>query len=135
MFKCSNFQMFWCSYFQILNVKCQISLRLNFCRSVPLEFLRSFFDKKSFYYSWGGCSWVWSWRLSLESEELLKSSLKEDKGSGQNNIGLKMFHLKFFERIQKYKKGSVDILIYFLLKTIKTTSKHVQFMKGQLKKA
>ena len=27
-----------------LNVKCQMSIRLNFCRSVPPEFLRSFFS-------------------------------------------------------------------------------------------
>ena len=36
----SNVQMFRC-----LNVKCQISIRLNFCRSVPPEFLRSFLSK------------------------------------------------------------------------------------------
>ena len=38
MLKCSNVQMFKC-----LNVKYQMSVRLNFCRSVPPEFLWSFF--------------------------------------------------------------------------------------------
>ena len=41
---CSNVQTFKCSNvkFQMSNIKCQMSIRLNFCRSVPPEFLRSF---------------------------------------------------------------------------------------------
>ena len=58
MFKCSNLQMFYyvqmfkrsnvqiikCSNVQISKVKYQMSIRLNFCRCVPPEFLRSFFN-------------------------------------------------------------------------------------------
>ena len=45
MFKCSDAQMFKCSNVQMFewSKECQISIRLNFCRSVPLEFLHSFF--------------------------------------------------------------------------------------------
>ena len=46
MFKCSNVQIFKCSNVQMLkcsNVKYQISIRLNFCRIVHPESLRSFF--------------------------------------------------------------------------------------------
>ena len=65
MFKCSNVQMFKCPNVQLLKCSnapmfkyakvqmfkfsnfqmftCQMSIRLNFCRSVPPEFLRSFF--------------------------------------------------------------------------------------------
>ena len=42
MFKCSNIQMFKCSNVQMSKIKCQMSIRLNFCRGVPPEFLRSF---------------------------------------------------------------------------------------------
>ena len=50
MFKCSNFQMFKCSNLQMSKVKCQMSIRLNFCRSVlPVIFSRrrSIFSKCS----------------------------------------------------------------------------------------
>ena len=43
IFKCSKVQMFKCLNVQMSKVKCQISIRLNFCWSVPLEFLRSFY--------------------------------------------------------------------------------------------
>ena len=42
MFRCSNVQMFKCSNVQMSNIKWKMSIRLNFCRSVPPEFLRSF---------------------------------------------------------------------------------------------
>ena len=39
MFKFSNVQMFKCWKFQMSKVKCQMSIRLNFCQSLPPEFL------------------------------------------------------------------------------------------------
>ena len=49
MFRCSNVQMFKCSNVQMSNIKCQISLRLNFGRSVPPEFLQSFlYDEEEY---------------------------------------------------------------------------------------
>ena len=47
MFKCSNVQMFKCSNVQMSNVKYQMSIRFNFCRSVPPEFIRSFFHDEN----------------------------------------------------------------------------------------
>ena len=40
MIKCSKVQMFKCS--NVPMFQCPMSTRLNFCRNVPLEFLRSF---------------------------------------------------------------------------------------------
>ena len=43
MFKCSNVRKFKSSNVQMSNIKCQMSIMLNFCRSVSPEFLRLFF--------------------------------------------------------------------------------------------
>ena len=47
MFKCLNVQMFKCSNFPSSNV--QMSVRLNFCRSVPSEYLRSVFSSSNIH--------------------------------------------------------------------------------------
>ena len=69
MLKCSNVQMFKCSNVQIF--KCQMSIRLNFFRSVPPEFLRSFSKSKVLM--------PWQVGCSLSSSKLLLHLFDEIK--------------------------------------------------------
>ena len=66
MFKYSNVQMFKCSIVQMLKFSnVQMLIRLKFCRSVPLEFLRSFFtitpdSRVLLFQIWfWSCNWWW----------------------------------------------------------------------------
>ena len=66
MFKCLNIQMLKC---QMSNIKCQMPIRLNFCRSVPPEFLRSFFSVISLIAKFG-LSFGYSFAVALKNFNL-----------------------------------------------------------------